>query len=357
MLKKSQLYFFFTLLILIGALALFIALPYLQAIVLAGALAVICYHPYQWLVRKLKYESLAAALMIVLVILILFVPISLVGIQAFREVTNLYDFVSTYNLQELQNTPFVARFLERFSPETLNQPQDALKGMLDWLVSSAGYFFASTLTIFLNVVLCIFALFYFLKDGKHLREWLIDFTPLPAKYDVMILGRLTNTVTSVIRGYLVVGMVHGIAAGIGLTIFGVPNATLWGIVVAIAALVPAVGATTVYVPSIAYLFLQGHPGAAVGLWVWWLFMIMLIDNILTPKLVSRGARIHPFAVFVAVIGGISFFGPIGFLIGPLVFSLFFALLDIYVEFHREETDGPAKPPARPARARKIARAK
>lgn len=336
MLKKNQLYFFFTFLILIGALALFIAMPYMQAIVLAAALAVICYHPYKWLVRKVKYESLAAALMILLVIVVLFVPISLIGIQAFREVTNLYNSVSNYNLQDLQNNPFIARLLERFSPGALNNPQDILKGILDWFIASAGYFFSSTISIFLNVVLCIFALFYFLKDGKSLREWLIAFTPLPARYDVLILDRLTDTVKSVIRGYLVVGMIHGLAAGIGLTIFGVPNATLWGIVVAIAALVPAVGATTVYLPSIIYLFLQGHAGAAIGLWIWWLVMIMLIDNILTPRLVSRGTRIHPFAVFVAVIGGISFFGPVGFLIGPLVFSLFFALLDIYVGFHKKE---------------------
>lgn len=340
MLKKSQLYFFFTFLILIGALALFIALPYMQAIVLAAALAVVCYHPYRWLVRKLKYEALAAALMILLVIAVLFVPISLVGVRAFREATNLYNHINNYSLQDLQSNPFIARFLERVSPETLDQPQDALKGILDWLIASAGYFFTSTIGIFLNAVLCIFALFYFLKDGKSLREWLIAFTPLPAHYDVMILDRLTRTVNSVIRGYLVVGLVHGLAAGIGLTIFGVPNATLWGIIVAIAALVPAVGATTVYAPSIIYLFLQGQIAPAIGLWIWWLAMIMLIDNMLTPKLVSRGARIHPFAVFVAVIGGITFFGPVGFLIGPLVFSLFFALLDIYVELHRDDGAEP-----------------
>jgi len=336
MLKKSQLHFFFAFLILIGALAFFIALPYMQAIVLAAALAVVCYRPYEWLVGKVKYQTLAAALMILFVIAVLFIPISFIGMQAFREATNLYNHISDYNLQDLQNNPVVSRLLEKFSPQALDHPQDILKGILDWLIASAGYFFTSTLSIFLNAVLCIFALFYFLKDGKSLREWLIIFTPLPAKYDVLILDRLTNTVNSVIRGYLVVGMIHGLAAGIGLSIFGVPNATLWGIIVAIAALVPAVGATTVYLPSIIYLFLQGHTGAAIGLWIWWLAMIMLIDNILTPKLVSRGARIHPFAVFVAVIGGISFFGPVGFLIGPLVFSLFFALLDIYIELHKKQ---------------------
>lgn len=336
MLKKNQLYFFFTFLILIGALALFIARPYLQAIVLAAALAAIFYHPYLWLVRKIRSESIAAVLMILAVVIVLFVPISFIGVQAFREATNLYNWISNYDLQDLQNNPAIAGFLEKFSPDTLDRPQDILRGILDWLLASAGYFFSSTLAIFINVVLCIFALFYFLKDGKHLREWLIAFTPLPAKYDVLILDRLMNTVNSVIRGYLVVALVHGVAAGIGLTIFGVPNATLWGIIVAIAALVPAVGATTVYLPSIIYLFIQGQFWPAIFLWIWWLVMIMLIDNILTPKLVSRGARIHPFAVFVAVIGGITFFGPVGFLIGPLVFSLFFALLDIYAEFHKRE---------------------
>jgi predicted PurR-regulated permease PerM len=336
MLAKGQLYFFFAFLILIGILAFFLALPYLQAIVLAAAMAVECYPLYERLLKLLRFNSIAAVMVIVLLALVIFTPLAFVGFQVVQEATNLYFTVGTNGLADLQANPFVASFLNRFSPDALTQSQDVLQNVLGWLIGSAGSFFGQTVILFLNTLICIFALFYFLRDGRHLRDWIIAFNPLPKKYDEMILERLKNTVNSVVRGNLVVALMHGLWAGVGLAVAGVPNPALWGSLAAIVALVPAVGPSLIYVPAIVYLFLQGHPVIAIALWVWWLLAILVVDNITSPRLVNRGVRIHPFTVFIAVIGGITFFGPVGFLIGPLIFSLFFTLLDIYISFHNPD---------------------
>jgi predicted PurR-regulated permease PerM len=90
-----------------------------------------------------------------------------------------------------------------------------------------------------------------------------------------------------------------------------------------------VGTALVVVPAIIYLYVTGAAGAALGLLVWGMFAIGLVDNVVGPKLVERGMRVHPFLILLSILGGISFFGPIGYLLGPIVLALLFVLLEIY----------------------------
>lgn len=85
----------------------------------------------------------------------------------------------------------------------------------------------------------------------------------------------------------------------------------------------------VVIPAVVFLLINGHVFSAIGFTVWGFLIIGLIDNILGPKLISRGVQIHPFLIFLSVLGGIIFYGPIGFLLGPLTLSMLLALLDIY----------------------------
>ena len=98
---------------------------------------------------------------------------------------------------------------------------------------------------------------------------------------------------------------------------------------AITALVPGVGTALVITPAIIFLFLTGNTFGGVGLLVWGFTAVGLIDNFLGPKIVGRGMQLHPLAVFLAVLGGLAFFGPLGFLLGPLVMSVCVALVDMY----------------------------
>ena len=118
---------------------------------------------------------------------------------------------------------------------------------------------------------------------------------------------------------------------VGIWIFGIPNATLWGSIAAIAALIPSVGTSLVVLPGVLYLFLFGERFAALGLMIWGMTAVGLIDNILGPHLMKRGIAIHPFFILLSVLGGLGLFGPVGFLIGPLILALLFALLDIYAK--------------------------
>jgi predicted PurR-regulated permease PerM len=175
----------------------------------------------------------------------------------------------------------------------------------------------------------LFALFYLLRDGGKLKQDLILLSPLADDYDIKIFLKLKQAIRSVVVGSLVVGLIQGILTGIGFFIFGVPNPALWGSFAVIAALIPGIGTSLVIVPGILYLFFISTHLHALGMLIWGILAVGFIDNFLGPMLVNRGVHVHPFLILLSVIGGLSFFGPIGFIAGPLLVALLVALLEIY----------------------------
>jgi predicted PurR-regulated permease PerM len=122
----------------------------------------------------------------------------------------------------------------------------------------------------------------------------------------------------------------------------VPSALLWGGVTVIAALVPGVGTSLVIIPGVLYLFFTGDTTHAVGLLFWGVACVGLIDNILGPKLIEKNINIHPLLILLSVLGGIAFFGVIGFILGPIVLSFLFTLFQIYKPIILKETRGHIK---------------
>ena len=168
-----------------------------------------------------------------------------------------------------------------------------------------------------------------LKDGEDFMDTMVELSPLAEREDRGILKRLKTSVDSIVRGSLIIATIQGIVSGVGLAIFGVPYASLLGALAGVAAFIPTLGPSLVLLPAAGYLLLSGHVGAGLGMLAWAVLAVGLIDNLLHPTLVGRGARIHPFFILFSVIGGISAFGIIGFVVGPLIMSLLLALFEIY----------------------------
>ena len=179
------------------------------------------------------------------------------------------------------------------------------------------------------------ALYYLLKDGHKLKAAIVALSPLADADDETIFQKLERAINSVMKGNLLIALVKGALTLAGFAIFGVPAAILWGSVGVIAALIPGIGTAILFAPAILFLFLSGKVFFGVGLIAWGVLVVGLVDNILGPKLLGRGMQLHPLIILLSVLGGIGFFGPIGFLLGPLTMSLLFALLDIYFSFMKE----------------------
>jgi predicted PurR-regulated permease PerM len=311
----------------------FIAQPFFGPLILAAVFAFLFQSIYKKLLGYLKNrESLAAFATTVVAIIILIMPIALFGNQIFKESSQLYQSLSS-NGNGFETS--IRDIAERIRT-TLPIPHDFepdfgqyIKQGLGVLVQSFGAVFSSVAKIILDLFVFLIALYFFLKDGNKLKDYIVALSPLDDTDDEFIVSRLKLGVSAAIKGNLAIGLIQGILTGVGFTIFGVPNAVLWGGVAAVSALLPGIGTALVITPGIIFLFLTGNVFGAVGLLIWGMTAVGLVDSVLGPRLVGRGMKLHPLAVFIAVLGGISLFGPLGFLLGPLAMSICLAFIDIY----------------------------
>lgn len=345
--ERLRPYFFLSLLIGAIALTALIFRPFLEPLALAAVFAVVLREPCKRISKLLgDWPSVAALITVVASVLVILLPLALIGALVANEARDL--FVS---LESQSGRNAIAEFFlrlnatygdlvpgfEDFSRTVSANIDTYARTALEWLVEHAGAIFSGISGFLLSLFIFFIALYYLLRDGTRVREALVKLSPLTDSEDEAILEHLSRAVNSVVKGSLMIALIQGALAGVGFALFGVPHAALWGTVTAVAALVPGIGTALVFLPAVAFLFITGSTIPAVGLLVWGTFAVGLIDNLLGPRLIGRGMRLHPLLILLAVLGGILFFGPVGVLLGPLSLSLLFALLTIYAGDSKEDS--------------------
>lgn len=280
----------------------------------------------------------SAFVSLILVIIVVLTPLTFLAIEVSYEAKSVYDFLTIRN----ENVPILDYLNEKISvlsnkviPESKSvvskqvDVKDYIRQAMQVAFTHIDSIFSSAAKILFDIIILVLALFYFFKDGLILKNQLVKLSPLDDIQDEAILKKLGKAVNSIIRGTLMVAVIQGILSGLGFYLVGLPNAALWGGVAMFAALVPGFGTSLVFIPAVAFLAIKGSYSAAVVLVIWGGLAVGLIDNFLGPKLVSGGTGIHPLIILLSAVGGISVFGPIGFIAGPLIISFFFALMDVY----------------------------
>ncbi|TAL48885.1 AI-2E family transporter [Patescibacteria group bacterium] len=334
--NRSQLIFFTLFVLFVLGLTVLIFLPYLEILFLALVVAIV-FDPFYEKVKQAfgNRATLASLFSVLTVLALILLPIAFFAFLLVSEVSDLSTALLSqggFGESLSKFTHLLEKALPWVSPESFSADLEVYTSkLLSWLVAHLSVFFSGALKVVFGTLLLILALFYFFRDGKRFISSVINLSPLEDSYDRRIVRRVVTAVNSVVRGHLIIGLLQGILTGLGFAIFGVPSPVLFGAVAAIASLVPTVGTALVLVPGILYLFASGASGSALGLTIWGALAVGLIDNLLGPHLIERGVRIHPFLILLSALGGVVFFGPIGFLAGPVTLSLLFALLDMYSE--------------------------
>lgn len=331
--QKSELYFLVTLLAGMFVVIFFIFEPFIYALILGVIFATVFSPIHKRILSALRENrGLSALFTTVFVLLVIVVPVTLLSTQIFQEATSLYS--SVVNNGDTTNISLALEDSVRnlgipFLPTGSLDFSQYMKQGLSFLIEHLGTIFSNVAKIMVGIIVLFIALYYLFKDGHQLKKSVIALSPLSDVYDETIFRKLELAINSVVRGSISVALVQGVLTAIGLTIFGVPNPVLWGSMAAVAALIPGVGTSLILIPSILFLFFTGATTSAVGLLIWGIVAVGLVDNVLGPKIVGKGAKLHPFLILLSILGGIGLFGPIGFLFGPLALSLLFAFLEIY----------------------------
>lgn len=334
--------FFAAITILTLYFAYLIIKPYLVQIFLAFVLFFISkpfYHGLAWLLRGNR--TLAALLTCLVLGLLITLPLfALINIIA-KQALELYSSVgnglkSDHVWQQISGKwDFVRSYVENIGlplPEQANLEQ-VLQNTLTW-VSQFIYNNAISLvrgftSYFLNLLLILFLAFFMFLEGDAFIEQITRLSPLDEAHNQEILQVTENTIKATLWGSLIVALVQGVLGGVGFFLFRVPEPVFWGAMMTVASILPVVGPFSIWVPGVIYLYFRGDLGPALGLFLYGFLIVSTVDNVLRPLLIKRGQSTSTVLIFLSILGGVTYFGMVGFILGPLLLSFLLSLLRIY----------------------------
>lgn len=345
--------FFFVLLFAVTIAFIWLIRGLLQPIFWAVALGIIVHPLHARLVPRLRNSDTAAAgVSVLLVILVVVLPLIGVAAAVTQEGTALYARLeagefgaqSLYALAQ-QSVPPVVRILERLGldPSRLDgQLSTAAVDTSRYIASRAFAIGQDTLRVAMFFFLMLYLLFFFLRDGPRMLEGAIRALPVGESRERYLLERFAEVSRATIKGSLVVGIAQGAVGGAAFALLGIGAPVLWGGVMALFSILPAVGSALVWLPAALILIATGQWVSGVILIAIGVLVIGLVDNVLRPILVGRDTRMPDYLVMLSTIGGLTGFGLAGIIIGPIIAAFFLSVWHMArQEFGREEPDTPA----------------
>lgn len=309
--------------------------PFVNVLVTAAIFAILL-TPFE---RRLRERAggrawLSAAIVVACAFLVAVGPLAAAVVVAVQQAVDLAratvanpEWLAAFSLA---NHPLVSRLPEAFQTALLSLDlRTVAQTAASWVQGNLGSIFSSSASFVFSFFFFFVCLFFFLMDREKMMKELLALSPFRDKVDRAIAVRLVETVRGVVFGSLIVATVQGVLAMIGLTLFGVPGAVIWGSVAIVAAQIPMIGTATVMVPAIAYLFLTGNIGNGIGLLLWSSIAVGLIDNVLQPYIVGGRTRMHALLILIAMLGGVNAFGVIGFILGPTILAGVLVMVELY----------------------------
>jgi predicted PurR-regulated permease PerM len=291
-----------------------------------------------WLTRKLKGRAgLSAGIITALVPVVLAGPLVSLGLAFASQFADMLAQLQQVRfdgslLAQLERHPLIgglAEWLRQHLTASTEQLQGWLESgaqmLLKSLATSSGTFVLSALGTLINFFIMLFLLFFLLRDGRHLLGRVVRLVPMDPLHRGELLKLIGDTTRAVVFGEGLTALAQGALVGIGFYIAGLPSAVVFGVLTALLALLPVGGAALVWAPAVVYLL-------ATSQWGWALFMLIwgigvsVSDNLMRPFLISSQAPVSMLAVFIGVIGGLSAFGMIGVIIGPVLLTVLGTLL-------------------------------
>lgn len=337
--------FFMAMLVCAIILALLVFLPELNVLVLGAAFAIF-FHPIYVRIRRgmPQHDGFAAFLTILIAAIVIVVPLMIFGYQLFSEAQALYMHLATGGIAPLENLiggrlgGIVGGLGQAggtltFFNFNISQYTTQAVGAV---VSNAGKILSGIGALAWTFFLAFFAFFYLLKDGEKLKKIVERGVPLAGGRAEEIVDRLVSMATSVVRGSLLMAIAWGLVVGIEFFAFGVPNPVLWGAVAIPVAFIPFIGVSLIVIPGILYVALAAGIAKAVIFALIAFVVSAFMENVLHPRVIGHGNHIHPLLLLLSVLGGISFFGPIGLFLGPLVLGFSLTLFEIYPALTAEQ---------------------
>jgi predicted PurR-regulated permease PerM len=337
-LPKDVVHHGFFLLLLLVVTAAFLGLidDFFKAIFWAAVLAMMFRPLHQRLGEVMPTRPALNALLTTLAVIVaVLIPVSLTALAVAQEAANLardletgeVDTESTLLWLE-QRVPVLPGLLDRFAIDVARIQEgvsDAAIASGRWIAGNAVAIGQNTLQFFLQLFVMLYLLFFFIKDGKTILLAIARVVPLDIELQESLRARFANVARATLKGTFLISAIQGFIGGIAFWALGIRAAVLWGVVMALFALIPAVGPPIIWLPAAIVLIASGQLAKGLILILVGAIVIGLVDNLLRPVLVGRDARLPDYVILLTTLGGIAVFGLSGVLIGPIIAALFFTV--------------------------------
>jgi predicted PurR-regulated permease PerM len=354
-LKNPQLEFKSLLLLVLAATLLFMLIlwPFFGAVCWAVFIAIVFWPMHQrFLSGSHGRRNVAATASLIVILLIVILPLAMVAASITQEASVMVEGLRS---GQIRITDYFERFiaalpewvraiLQRFGLTDLAALQQRMLAAL----STSGQVVTSrvvgigqvTLDFIVAFFVMLYMLFFLFRDGEQITQGIARSIPLHPQHTRRLLTQFATVVRATVKGNIVVALVQGTLGALAFWVLGVAGAVLWGAVMALLSLLPAVGAALVWGPVALYFFFTGAVVKGIGLTVWGAVVIGLVDNVLRPILVGKDTRMPDFLVLVATLGGIVVFGLNGFVIGPVIAAVFLVSWEMLATARQQATLPP-----------------
>lgn len=318
----------------------FMLIPFWAPLLWAVIIAVL-FHPMQvWLTKRWGDRPNITALTTLLVCVVLVViPVLLLFASLVTQVLTLYEQIESGQIQpgryveQVRNAfPILQGVMERLHIDMDTAREHAAQAAVvvsQFLARNALAFGQGAFSFLLNLALMLYVTYFLLRDGSVLLDRLILAIPMGEKRKRLLFSKFAEVARATVKGNLLVAIVQGMLGGLIFWILGLPAPLLWGVVMTVLSLIPAVGAGLVWLPAALYLYAVGEWVSATVLIVYGVLIIGLADNLLRPMLVGRDTKLPDWMVLLSTLGGILMVGISGFVLGPLIAVMFVAFWQIF----------------------------
>lgn len=343
--------------VLIAYLAFRIFEPFFVALAWAAVLVVVSYRAYEWLVERMR-PSLAALTSTVGVTVILIAPAVLILVVFLRQgaqaLQSLHLGTATGHVQvsflhEIW-THLEARFPQLNSAEVTAEVHRYGEQAAQFLAERLGTAVRHTAEFLFDLVITVFAMFYMFRDGRSIVGQIRTLLPLQSFERERILDDTRDIIYATMFASFLAAAAHGTLLGLAFLAVGIHAALFWGVMMGFFSLIPVVGSALIWVPAAIALAASGHVGKGVALALICTAIVFFVDYVLRPWFISGRAQIGELMVFIGVLGGISLFGALGIVLGPIVVGLAADFLDLYSPRRGRPAHTPPPPGANPTGA-------
>jgi predicted PurR-regulated permease PerM len=337
------------LLLLVGGLTIGLIVllqAFLLTILVTAVMSGLIYPLYARILRRVGGRAhLAAGLTVVLTLLTVIGPlagiVSLVVNQALVITNNIRPVIErfmnepTYLDQQLRLLPGY-QYLEPYRGQILITVGDVVNSIGSFLVSSLSNTTRGTVSFLFHFFIALYTMFFFFIDGPGMLAAVLDHLPLHHDEKELLKERFVSITRATVKGTIVIGVIQGTMSGAAFWMAGIPNAAFWTVVMVVMSILPLIGGALIWVPASLILFATGSVTSAILLAIFCALVVGSVDNVLRPRLVGHDTKLHDVVILFSTLGGLLVFGPLGFIIGPILAGLFVTAWQIFGIAYREE---------------------